>query len=373
MTSVDILGRVSDTDQARPGLPRTAYLSPEIFERERELVLSTQWFFAGHVSSIPNTGDYFERHIGPESLIICRDDAGGVRAFFNVCRHRGFRLVEDRDSGCARLIVCPYHKWTFQLDGKLRGVPGSRDGQHFDFAEYGLHEAKCGVWHGWIWVCVGDNPPDLKTYLDSQGDVAAIAKASAGGLKLAHRKIYTAEANWKSVLENETECYHCAHGHPMLAAVSNYRTLYADEYNGEFFALYEGKKTFSTDGELVSTRLAPDLPDGFNAGVFTGPMFCGLVLFADHAVATIATPLSVNQTQMICEWYVSADAEEGKDYDVAWLTEIFDQTNREDVAFAERNYRGIQSIRHVPGPVHPTREAIVRQALDSYLDLMGQA
>jgi phenylpropionate dioxygenase-like ring-hydroxylating dioxygenase large terminal subunit len=353
------------------GLPRDYYFSATIYAQELEKVLARQWLIAGHVSAVRRAGDYFTRQVGPENLIILRDHSGRLRAYHNVCRHRGFRLIPDGQRGCSPGIVCPYHQWSYKLDGRLMGAPGSRNGEHFDFANFGLHEVACTDWHGFIYVHLGPDPTDPHQLLNQLGNPEQMRRANTGQLRLAATRTYDIAANWKSVMENEVECYHCEKGHPMLASVCNYRDLYADESNGGFFSLYKGMQTFSRTGKLVSKRLADDLPDGFGTGVMTGPVFCGLVVFADHAAALVATPLSINETRLICEWYVREDAVEGTDYVVEQLIEAFDVTNKEDAAFAARNYLGMSSMRHVPGPVHPLREALLQSSLEEYRGLMG--
>jgi len=201
-----------------------------------------------------------------------------------------------------------------------------------------------------------------------------MARANTTKLKSAFERTYPVRANWKSVVENESECYHCSQGHPMLSAIAHYRKSFTDEFkrnDTEFFPLQDGKQTFSTSGKLISKRLSDDLPEGFTTGVNTGPMFCGLVVFADHAVGLVVTPTGLDTTQLHCEWYVHEDAVEGMDYSVDSLIEIFDRTNVEDIEFSERNYRGIPSMRHVPGPIHPFREPAVQQFVEEYLASMA--
>src|SRR5262245_19048767 len=127
-------------------LPREYYVSEEIFQTELERVFERQWLFAAHVSQVPRPGDFVVRQIGPESLIIARDPDGRLRAFFNVCRHRGAELCKAGSAGSAKRIVCPYHSWSYGLDGSLKGAPGSTDGVDFDFERFPLHEAHCDTY-----------------------------------------------------------------------------------------------------------------------------------------------------------------------------------------------------------------------------------
>lgn len=354
-------------------LPREYYVSEEIFQQELTKVLSRQWLLVGHASSVRKSGDYFVKQVGPESLIIARDQEGEVRTFFNVCRHRGSRILADGDAGSARGFVCPYHKWTFDIGGCLRAVPGASDGQFCDFSDWPLHEAHCQMWYGWIYVWLGrDAPMPLADVMGPVTNEAAMKSIGSEELKLAHRERYVVNANWKALLENNMECYHCGAAHPSLAIACDYQRFFADKSDGAHFPLREGMATFSMDGKRVSAKpLGTGQPDGFSTGFLLAPMFCGPVFFADHAVSLELTPLSREKTQLICEWYVHEDAVEGADYDREKLIAVFHVTNQEDGRLAERNYEGMRSMRFVPGPSHPLRENGIQQALGRYLELMA--
>jgi glycine betaine monooxygenase A len=355
-------------------LPREYYLSEDIYRQELEKVFCRQWLTVGHVSMVKNVGDYFVKQVGPESLIIARDERGQVRAYFNVCRHRGFRICDHAQSGNAKRFTCPYHAFTYRLDGSLSAAPGSKDGVDFRFSEYPLHEAGCQTFHGFIFVYLSrEAPTPLAQVLGPRSDEQALRAIQPERMKLAHRETYLINANWKSVIENDSECYHCGVAHPSLAVSCNYQAFYADSRTGAHFPLRPNMKTFSTDGEWVcAKRLGEPQAEGFSTGFLQFPLFCGPVFFADHAVSLETTPLSVAQTQMICEWYVHEDAIEGTDYDREKLTNVFHVTNLEDARLMERNYQGVRSMRYEPGPLSATREDGVQQALDLYQRMMSQ-
>lgn len=373
----DILTAMPHASLAKPAIPmnltRDDYTSPAVFDMEIRKIFHRQWLTVGHISLIPNPGDYYVKQVGPESMIIARDKSGKVRAYFNVCRHRGYRLLDDEASGCTEGFVCPYHRWTYTLDGKLRTVPGSRDGQDFDFDAFPLHEASCDVWHGFIYVWIGkETPPSLASVLGPVTNEDAMAVAQPERMKLAHRETYILSSNWKAMMENDLECYHCGHGgHPSLAIACNFQAFYADKRDGQHFSLRAGMKTFSMTGERVSQKALGSATDGFSAGFLNLPLFCGPVMFVDHAVSLELTPLSVDQSLFISEWYVHEDAVEGVDYDKDELKAVFHVTNQEDKAFGERNYQGISSSRFEPGPLHPRREDGIIATYDLYRQMMA--
>lgn len=355
-------------------LPRESYLSEAIYQEELRKIFNRQWLLVGHVSSVKNPGDFYVKQVGPESMIIVRDPGGTLRAYFNVCRHRGSRILSDGSAGTCAGFVCPYHKWTYGLDGTLKRAPGSRDGQYFDFGDWSLHEARCATFHGWIFLWLGEEEPaSLGEALAPMANEAALRAIGSERLKRAHREVYVVAANWKSLLENNSECYHCGFGgHPFLAVACNHQAFAQDESNGQHFPLREGMATFSMDGKRVSAKpLGTPQPDAFSTGFLLGPYFCGPVLFVDHAVSLELTPLSVDRVQLICEWYVHEEAVEGVDYELEALISVFHKTNLEDGAFAEQNYKGITSQRFTPGPLHPHREYGVKMAIDLYRQMMA--
>ena len=365
-------------------LPRDYYVSEEIFEAELDLVFARQWLHVGHASQIPAPGDFFACSVGPESLLIVRDAEGEVRSFFNVCRHRGAQLCESGTVGQQKAFVCPYHRWSYGLDGRLLGAPGSRDGVDFDFAGWGLHEARCATYFGSIYVYLDEDAAQAPAFHDAVAplvDEEQLARVQAHRIELAHQVRYEVRANWKLVLENNCECYHCAGAHPSLGVSCDYSGFFAprdsdlEGFNADkgYFPLREGMQTFSMDGRWVSRKpLGAGFEAGFSAGFILVPMFAASVYFADHGVHLDVFPIDKDTTEIVCQWYVHEDAVEGEDYEVDRLIGVFDVTNREDVALAELTQRGVRSRRFVPGPNSPTRESFVKGALSQYLAMMGR-
>jgi phenylpropionate dioxygenase-like ring-hydroxylating dioxygenase large terminal subunit len=355
-------------------LTQEQYLSESIYREELDKVFGRQWLLAGHVSQVKAAGDFFVKQIGPESLIIVRDTDGRVRAFFNVCRHRGFRICGPNQHGKAGRFTCPYHAWTYGTDGRLLAAPGARDGVDLSFDDWKLHEAWCDVAYGFVLVCLSRRKPtpahEAITLRGKEGDLAALQPER---MALAHRETYVINANWKTVVENDSECYHCATAHPSLSVSCNYRGFFADSRSGEHFPLNAGMKTFSMDGDWVCTKqLGTPQGERFSTGFLLMPLFSGPVFFADYCISFETTPLAVDKTQLICEWFVHEDAVEGVHYDRRKLIEVFHVTNQEDVQLMERNYAGVQSMRYSPGPLSATREDFVIAALDLYREMMAQ-
>src|SRR4029077_6254747 len=228
-------------------LPREYFVSPEIFAKEQVRIFSKQWLLLGHQSQLKKSGDFFLATIAGESVIVTRDQRSQVRAFYNVCRHRGTRLKEDA-SGHSVTIRCPYHAWTYGLDGRLIGAPHMDEVPGFDKADYSLHAVNLALWEGFIFVNLDGDAARLRseaTARQAPGDFISLERWFAplnkkfshwnmSILRPAKRIEYDVRANWKLMLENYSECYHCPGVHPMLSKVSPYDSAENDLSEGPF-------------------------------------------------------------------------------------------------------------------------------------------
>jgi Rieske 2Fe-2S family protein len=362
-------------------LPREYYTSEEIFEREVEQIFTRQWTYVAHESQIPNPGDFVVEEIVGESLIIVRGDEGEVNAFFNVCRHRGYQFCEQV-RGSAKRFICPYHQWSYDRDGRVLNVPGAPDGELFDYADWGLHRAHVTVWHGLIFVALGEDAPSpLGPALDEHA--ASMVPALPERCREAFRETYDVQTNWKTLLENYLECYHCRGSHPELCHSMSIDATYESTagWIGEYFSggmpMKPGVKTASMDGELVSTPLAgwaglEEIPDNLCGGFGIVPMLARVICHADHMLMHLLRPIDVSHTVWDTRWFVHEDAVEGVDYDLDRLTEVWRATNREDIGLCEGAFRGVRSRRFVSGPLHPQREPAIHSALETYQTMMHE-
>jgi phenylpropionate dioxygenase-like ring-hydroxylating dioxygenase large terminal subunit len=368
-------------------LSQEYYLSEEILEEELARVFNRQWLYVGHTSELPAPGDLIVREAADESLILTRGQDGEIHALFNVCRHRGSRLCEPGASGHAQRLRCPYHAWTYALDGTLLGAPQMRDGAYFDYRDWGLHRAAVEVWHGLIFVHLGAEP-DASVAAELDRVAPDVAAFSPERLKVAHEVAYTCEANWKLMMENFLECYHCPGTHPeLLCAIDLEGQNGANRKNNSTGSpVYEdmvvptkrGHRTLSIDGELVSQRLlgepgsARAAVDGAAAGYCIKPTISAAFFHIDHATAYRIRPTACDQSVLTLQWLVHQEAEEGRDYEVERLIHVLDATTRQDVTLVERNFAGVSSSRYLPGPNNPELETAVRGSLTAYLELMGR-
>src|SRR5438128_6072647 len=237
-------------------LPQRYFVSPEIFAEEQSEIFSKQWLLVGHQSQILKPGDYFVAPVAGESLIIVRDQGSTIRGFYNVCRHRGTRLKEDA-CGHASSIQCPYHAWTYRLDGRLIGAPHMDEVPGFDKADYPLHRVNLGLWEGFIFVNLEKNPEPLEEWFSPLKGKFSHWNMSI--LQPAKRIDYDVRANWKLMFENYSECYHCPGVHPQLQKVSPYDSAENDLREGPFlggFMKINPGKSLTMSGNACALGIA---------------------------------------------------------------------------------------------------------------------
>lgn len=367
-------------------LSREFYTSQDIFDRDIKHLWNRNWIWVGHQSQIPNVGDYFLFEYGPESLIIVRGKDGNVHAHLNVCRHRGSRVCTEA-SGKARVFVCPYHAWTYELSGDLR--VGREMGPDFDPSKWGLVSAQVKLFQGMILVCADEDAPPIDSALESLAPLTA--PFCLEDLKVVHEATYPVAANWKLALENYLECYHCAPSHQEYSRSHSLKSpaemqallpelqmrsteaglptqtldltgqashaLGADVFYRRY-PLFAGYKTGSKSGE----PLAPLLGDlkGFDGG--TTDIVLGILnyflVYSDHAIGYRFIPRSLQQTDIQVVWMVRSDAKAGQDYELDELTWLWQVTSQDDERIIRQNQAGVNSHFFQPGPLADMEWAI---------------
>src|ERR1700737_3310784 len=248
--------KTSGTSAPEKSLPQEYFVSPEVFADEQAKIFSKHWLLVGHQSQIADAGDYFVQQVIGESLIVIRDKSGEIHGFFNVCRHRGTRLKEDA-CGHASVIQCPYHAWTYGLDGRLIGAPHMDEVPGFDKADYSLRPVSLGLWEGFIFVNLAEKPMPLEKWFAPLAGKFSHWNMSI--LRSAKRVEYDVHANWKLMFENYSECYHCPGVHPTLSKISPYDSAENDLTEGPFLG---GFMKINQGKSLTMTGNACALPVG---------------------------------------------------------------------------------------------------------------
>src|SRR5437773_6656396 len=342
-------------------LPQQYFVSDEIFRQEQEQLFSKQWILVGHQSQIVRNGDYFVAEVNDESLIVVRDKNGRIHGFFNVCRHRGTRLKEEA-CGHASAIQCPYHAWTYRLDGRLIGAPHMDEVPGFDKADYSLRAVNLALWEGVIFINLDENAMPLEEWFAELNGKFSHWNMSI--LRPAKRVEYDVQANWKLMFENYSECYHCPGVHPQLQKVSPYDSAENDLREGPFlggFMKINPGKSLTMSGNACALGIADKEEEGEEAKhlVFYYSIFPNMLLslHPEYVMMHQLWPHSPERTLIVCDWLFHPDAFSRKDFRPEDAIEFWDMTNKQDWHVCELSQQGISSRAYQPGP-YSSRESI---------------
>ena len=397
------IGRQND----RFSLDQAFYKDPEIFQRDIDNIVLKQWLFVDHASRIPKKGDYFVQEIAGESIIILRETADTIRAFYNVCRHRGSRICLDQE-GNAKRFFCSYHAWSYKLDGDLLAAP--KMGAEFNKCDYGLHPCHVELLEGFIFINLSkETPPDFEKVRKTA--LPFLAPHQLEKTKIVAREVYPTKANWKLVLENFVECYHCPSSHPEYCSVNDSVKLFGEaskEAASDYMAYWEewnektsamghvvgvvrvpGEETDATpqnivaldnprnkvsgaqDGQVIGAYRLPikrgfqtTTKDGTPAAPLLGNLkdfdggetvmslsYLSTIMVANDYVTTIRfTPVSPQLTDVEIIWLAREDAIEGENLDTEKLKWMWHVTTVQDKTIVENNQLGVNSRLYQPGP-----------------------
>ena len=379
--------------RCQPGhtLPQEFYKDPELYDLDLRAIFNTSWLFAGFETEIPEPGTYLSLDLGKSPVLVIRGKDNKIRAFHNTCRHRGSKICKP-GKGTTRALICPYHQWNYNLNGDLkiaREMPKS-----FDRSKHGLKPVHVETAGGVIYICLDSSPPDFEDFKRSIEPL--LAPHNLSNSKVAYENQLVEKANWKLVMENARECYHCNACHPMLinsidigrsgkrpggknlnsdfvGKMSSFN-LPVGPVKGEWWdasrnPLRPDAVSISQDGSHLVKRKMCGANDGDVGTMRWGvePNFFAHAL-GDYLFAFSAMPTGPEETVVTCKWLVHKDAQEGVDYDVTRLIEVWDTTNREDRDLAENNQLGVNSEGYQPGPYNPFHESYILRFSNWYLD-----
>jgi Rieske 2Fe-2S family protein len=339
-------------------LPGDRYVDPEFFALEQRHIFEAMWFCVARCADLPGPGSFRTAQVGRESVLIGRGRDGRVRAFFNVCRHRGARLCVEEAGTVGRAFRCGYHAWTYDLDGRLIAAPNLTRMPDVDRIGYGLVGVHVREWLGYVWVCLADDPPSFEADVLGEvvtrlGDAAAIDRYRIADLELGRRIRYDVAANWKLLVENFMECYHCATIHPELVDVlpefaAGYAAQYYVGHGAEFGERIEG---FTVDGSAGLDRIPTLLPEQdrrYFAITIRPQVFVNLV--PDHVILHRMFPLAPDRTVVECDWlYLPDVVASGRDIERS--VELFHRVNQQDFEACERCQPAMSSRVYARGGV----------------------
>jgi phenylpropionate dioxygenase-like ring-hydroxylating dioxygenase large terminal subunit len=386
-------------------LPRSFYSDNNVHASDLSMLGATQWILVDHVSRLRQAGDYFLFDFGHESLIFIKDKQGEIHGLFNVCRHRGSRVCLE-SQGHVHSLICPYHAWNYGLDGRLKAAAAMPEG--FDKSQYGLEAAHVQVYAGLIFVNLARGPaPDFDRFIDRLKPYLALH-----GLEhatIAVRASYPTTANWKLVVENFLECYHCKPAHATycsvhsaekllvfgagpgssggslaskyekelaewqaIGAIKGYLTaMFSDDPESEWFQtgcrlpIGQGYSTEAVGGSPVAPLMGSFKEyDGAQTAIVLNPLSY-IMASNDYAAVMRFTPRAPTTSDVEMIWLVKEGAVAGRDYDPKRLTQVWDVTLREDKIITENNQLGVLSSRYNPGP-HSLHERRISDFLAWY-------
>lgn len=380
-------------------LQQPFYIDPDFYKVDLELIWYRDWLFVGHDCEIAKPGAFFTAQVGDYAVVVVRGRDGAIRAFHNSCRHRGSRVCTTAKGTSARL-VCPYHQWTYDLDGKLVFARQMADG--FNKEDFGLKPIACESAGGYIFICLAKDPADFAPF-------RALMEPYFGPHRLTDAKVaYEAtiieKGNWKLVWENNRECYHCAANHPELCKTfpeaptvtgvngadsdpemlehwakceaaglpSRFRIDEAGQYRATRAPLLRDAVSYTMTGKRAVRKNLSETVSADRIGtlmLYHYPTTWNHIL-GDHAVTFRVLPVSATETAVTTKWLVHKDAVEGVDYDLQELIHVWTETNDEDRRIVEENAFGIRSPAYEPGPYSELHEGGVIQFVDWYARFM---
>ncbi len=381
-------------DQRRPNhtLPRALYIDPEVYQFDLDAVFGRSWIMAGFEVEVAGPGAYLSVMVGESPVLVVRGRDGALRGFHNSCRHRGAQLCE-LGTGRRPRIVCPYHQWVYDLDGSL--LKADRMGEAFDPGAHGLRPIHVETIAGTIYVCLAEDAPDFAPFREQFGPL--LAPHDLANAKVAVTGTLVEAANWKLVMENARECYHCAVRHPELSRTFpiGRKSLTEDEeravtdrfaermatlglgigpveghwWQAGRFPLNPGVISMTMDGAPVVARTLGAVGNG-DVGSLRWALEPHSFAHAlgDYVFFFSAMPTGPLETVVTAKWLVHKDAVEGVDYDPEQLALLWNRTNDQDRQLAENNQRGVNSVGYVPGPYSEEAESLVARFTDWYCD-----
>jgi Rieske 2Fe-2S family protein len=404
MTTIAVKSQPDSATARIPGhgMPGALFGRQDIFEKDIDIFFTRHWILVGVTADVPEPGDVSTIDIGKSSIILVRDDDEQVQAFRNVCRHRGARL-KTAGKSTVGMLVCPYHQWTYDLDGSLKHA--AHMGKDFDPKCKSLIPVHTRIVGTHVFVCLGEQPPEDIAHLEATM-MPRLAPYDLTYTRIAHEADIIENGNWKLVIENNRECYHCSATHPELTAsflpedfgfcaeglsqeslqaLSEYeernaaaRRSWEDDgfvcdaveyldvdavtqFRTQRLVIAGHGESQTLDTRVACTRLFGDLTRRDLGDVHLWTHNSWTHVMSDHAVISYIIPLAPDKTLVRTKWLVNADAVEGVDYDIDKLTEVWKATNQQDAALVAITHSGTQDPGYIPGPFSAFTESYVDQ------------
>ncbi len=368
----------TSTWRPRPTLTGTDYTSEETFAEERERIWWGGWICIGRAAEIPAPGDYLVRDLAGESIVVTRNRAGEVRAFYNVCAHRGTKLLDD-EPACGhitKVFKCPYHAWSYDLDGQLVGTPNVDQDEFFERSDYPLHSVAAETYAGFLFVNLAASPGDLHASLrDGTESITNFERYRMDELRVGVRIVYEVAANWKIIVENFNECLHCPTIHPELVQVVplyRFGEVWDEETRDDGNWMKEGATSFTRTGRSTLPKFPDLLPDDYRIyfGTYQFPNLM-LNLHPDAGMAYIALPKGPGHTTVVSEYLFRPETIAAADFAPEPVVELWDLISKQDWAVCERAQTGVGSRSYKTG-VYPRKDRFLFDFNERYRRELGR-
>src|SRR5690625_156428 len=355
------------------------YTDPEIFRLEQQHIFETMWNCVLRADALPSAGEWKTVTVGREEIIVVRTRKAGIQAYYNVCRHRGMRVCTTAE-GKSRTLQCGYHSWTYALEGDLVAAPNLTSMPDVNRQEYGLKPVHIREWLGYVWVCLADEPPSFEDTVLGEvrtrfGEVQSIDNYGIEHLKLGESQTYEVQANWKLIIENFMECYHCATIHPELTEVIPEFAdgLASQRKNGEihgasFGSDVEGFTVDGSSGVAALPAIAPTQDRKYYAITVKPQVFINTV--PDHVIIHRMFPQSESHTTVVCDWlFLPEVIEQGMD--ITKSVELFHRVNLQDFEACEQTQPSMSSKAYTQGGVLVPSEHHIAEFHQWWNQMMG--
>ncbi|MEX2274415.1 MAG: aromatic ring-hydroxylating dioxygenase subunit alpha [Actinomycetota bacterium] len=360
----------------RPTLGADDYTSDATYDEERERIWWGDWVCLGRSEEVAAAGDYVVRDLAGESVFITRNSDGKARGFYNVCSHRGTKFLDEGCGSVRKAFKCPYHAWTYDLNGKLLGTPNVQEGEHFDRSRYPLHGFAVDEYAGFLWVNLSKEPrPLMEALTDGAESITAFERFQMQDLRIGARIVYEVAANWKIVVENYNECLHCPTVHPELVQVVplfRFGEVWDEQTRDDGNWMMEGATSFTATGQSELPKFPELLPDDYKMyyGSYEFPNLM-LNLHPDCVMYYIGYPKGPNHTTVVSEFLFRPETIEGSDFKPEPVVEFWDLISKQDWGIVERAQTGVGSRAFTEG-VYPRQDRFLYNFNEEWRHMMGR-
>jgi Rieske 2Fe-2S family protein len=367
--------------EPRPTLGSADYASPQVWEDEREKIWWGEWICVGRTEEVPSPGDHVVRDVAGESIFIVRNDAGELRAFYNVCSHRGTKFLDDIEGtqSVRKAFVCPYHAWAFDLNGQLIGSPNVKEDEHFDRSDHPLYDIAVDQYAGFMFVNMTTGGPKrslMESLTDGAETITAFERFKMDELRIGVRLVYEVRANWKIVVENYNECLHCPQVHPELVQVIplfRFGEVWDEEIPDDGNRMMEGATSFTPTGKSQLPTFPGLEPEDHEMyyGTYQFPNLM-LNLHPDSAMYYIGFPKGPNHTTVVSEFMFRPETIADPElFKPEATVEFWDMISKQDWEVCERAQTGVSSRAFTRG-VYPRQDRFLYWFNEEWRRAMGR-